>query len=300
MQFLEYWSQLPHGGADRFARSIFFLLDHKLLPESYLHGVLVLYALSMARSTFFLGQLSDVGTWYYFPLAIHFKWPIATQIAILLAGILAFYLLVRRWREWRGFAWSSACVALPVTAYLAPAIGSNLNIGIRYVLPVFPLLYVAAGVIGCLAWRHWPKTSRVVATLLAMMLAIETLSAWPNYIAYFNIRAGGSRGGVRLLGDSNLDWGQDLPLLAQWEKNHPDAQIALCYFGTAEPGAYSVQSISLPPWPPPAEVVDNFVMAISATHLQGIHTSSFIGYQNLTPSEVLGGTIYLYDLRVKR
>src|SRR5205085_2115536 len=177
---------------------------------------------------------------------------------------------------------------------------SNLNIGVRHVLPVYPFLYAAAGACFTFAVQRWRKPAVVTVSLLGVMLLTETLLAWPNYIAYFNPAAGGPRGGFKLLGDSNLDWGQDLPLLANWQHQHPDVPLALSYFGTADPVAYDIRSFPLPPWPPPQELLDNCVIAISATNLQGIHTSSFIGYQSLKPSQVLGGTIYLYDRRAKR
>ena len=49
---------------------------------------------------------------------------------------------------------------------------------------------------------------------LLIGLCVETLAACPHYVAFFNIPSGGSRGGLKLLGDSNLDWGQDMTLLA--------------------------------------------------------------------------------------
>ena len=53
--------------------------------------------------------------------------------------------------------------------------------------------------------------------------------------------AGGARGGLRILGDSNLDWGQDLPALAKWQREQaPDKTLYLAYFGTADPRAHGL------------------------------------------------------------
>jgi hypothetical protein len=137
------------------------------------------------------------------------------------------------------------------------------------------------------------------------VLGAETLAAFPNYVAFFNAAAGGSRGGIRFLGDSNLDWGQDLKLLAQWQQDHQNQTLYLAYFGLADPAYYGVTYRNLPgsyqfgpPYEPPRAPG---VVAISATHLQGIYQEDdmlrvyrTIG-QRLEPIEVLGGTIYLYD-----
>jgi hypothetical protein len=135
---------------------------------------------------------------------------------------------------------------------------------------------------------------------------IETLAVWPNYIAYFNFAVGGTRNGINLLADSNLDWGQDLPALAAWQKQHPDIPLAFgpasyepgggSYFGMVDPTFYGIKSTPLG-FDLPPEVLRNNVLAISATLLQGVYGSPFPRFRDRKPIEVLGGTIYLYDLR---
>ena len=76
------------------------------------------------------------------------------------------------------------------------------------------------------------------------------LRVHPNYLAYFNEAAGGPSRGWRWLVDSNIDWGQDLPLLAKWQREHPDRPVHLKYFGTVEPELYvDVKPLSPPTWP---------------------------------------------------
>jgi len=173
---------------------------------------------------------------------------------------------------------------------------ADFNLGLRHIFPVYPFMYVgAAWVIGA-SLRRSGRPARVAAGMPAVLLAGETLSAWPNYLAYFNVAAGGSRGGLKLLGDSNLDWGQDLPALAQWQKQHPHRPVALAYFGMADPAFYGIRYDPLPPWPPPPGFAATHILAVSATHLQGIFDERYAEYRQLPPpAEVLGGTIYLYD-----
>ena len=71
--------------------------------------------------------------------------------------------------------------------------------------PVYPLLYVAIAWAIAAAWHSRVRFIRAATIAATILLAAETLLAWPNYIAFFNLAAGGSRGGIGLLGDSSLD-----------------------------------------------------------------------------------------------
>ena len=64
--------------------------------------------------------------------------------------------------------------------------------------------------------------------------------ATPRYLSYFNVAAGGARGGTAHLVDSNIDWGQDLRRLKRWMEAHGVPEVDLAYFGTADPQAYGI------------------------------------------------------------
>ena len=58
---------------------------------------------------------------------------------------------------------------------------------------------------------------------------------------------GGPTRGPYLLDDSNIDWGQDLPGLLNWQQNHPQARpLRQMYFGSLSPNVYGIQSETLP------------------------------------------------------
>ena len=90
----------------------------------------------------------------------------------------------------------------------------------------------------------------------------------------FNQIVGGSANGWRHLVDSSLDWGQDLPGLAQWlERNNPGpsrASVFLAYFGTGDPRheGMVVHTLSrLPRLGPeqPGEALTGGIYCVSAT-----------------------------------
>jgi hypothetical protein len=195
-------------------------------------------------------------------------------------------------------------LGLPFMLYGYLAITTKFNLGLRHILPLYPFVFVLIGLAISQVWRFWDKKVRVIIVLLATGLMIESTAAFPDYLSFFNAPSGGKRGGIRLLGDSNLDWGQDLKLLAQWRRENPDEPFYLCYFGMADPAYYGIDYINLPGGyrygPPPQFPAAPGVIAISATHLQGIHLDPalrnyYAPLRRARPLEVLGGSIYLFN-----
>jgi len=275
-----------------------WMLEHHLLPEAWLNGLMLLSVESARRPSFLLGQFSDSGWRSFYLVAAAVKTPVATLAAIALACVV----FVRR-RAWTN-VWPCACLIIPPLVYVLAAIATPATVGIRHLLPVYPYLFIGCGMVVATVWNA--RSARGVIWVLAIGLLIESLSTFPNYIPFFNIFAGGSRGGLRLLSDSNLDWGQDLPLLAAWQRQHPDQKLYLCYFGTADPRHYGIQYANLPggyPLGGPPQAPDSpGVIAISATNLIGLYSTpeaDVRGYyarlREAKPMDVLGGSIYLFE-----
>jgi len=277
---------------------------HHFLPQAWLYGFLFQNAATTSRNNFILGHIQNHGVWYYFPFAMLVKTPLGTLATLVLALMGGLWLakLRRWWWCWHNW-WIAACLFLPVAYYLLFAMGGNLNLGLRHVLCAYPFLFVAAGVVAAKWWRMRPSSFGPVLATLGIALAAESGLAYPDFIPFFNSFAGGSRDGLRLLGDSNLDWGQDLPALAQWQRKHPEIRLYLAYFGVADPAYYQIDYINMPqgyPYGPPIELPDKpGVIAISATTLQGIYLPPdwYLYYTELRqaqPLEVLHGSIYLF------
>ena len=294
-----------HWPISRACRLTLTLDDMHFLPQSWLVGFLYTYQSTLARQTFLMGDYSILGWWYYFPMAMLFKTPLTTLFAMAAATSLAVF----AWRKSKPLSesvrWDLACLLLPPAVYLGFAMASHLNLGLRHILPIYPFIYIAIGVMASFAWQRRKRPAKIALIVLGVALAAESFAAFPDYIAYFNVAAGGSRGGLDLLGDSNLDWGQDLKLLARWQQDHPGTNLYLIYFGLADPWAYGIKYVNFPmgyPFGPVHEVrSDPGVLAVSATLLQGIYFNedeeakkTFARLRGLRPIGVLGGTIYLY------
>ncbi len=174
---------------------------------------------------FLMGHFSTSGFPEYYFVAFLLK----TTIPALLLFLAA---LVVRARSFAFFALLSF-----VVLFLAIAAAGHLDLGIRYVLPVYPFVYAATAI----ALRNLARPLFIVAALLIVWHGGENLVAYPNYISYFNELIGSRRNADQFLIDSNLDWGQDLRRLDRWCSAHRVANITLHYFGGADP-AYDMQS----------------------------------------------------------
>jgi len=182
------------------------------------------------RLAYLNGVESVVGWRTYFPIAFLLKTPLSF-LALALWGIVL--------AAWKGPRREVALFLLaPMALYALVSVHSRLNIGHRHLLPMYPLLCVAAGAIAAHARRRWQERSVFYTCLGGVALSFGL--ATPGYLSYFNVLAGGPRGGWRYLLDSNIDWGQDLKRLAAWQRGHGGVPLDLAYFGTADPKAYGI------------------------------------------------------------
>lgn len=183
--------------------------------------------------------------------------------------------------------------------FFAAASLSRTQNGSRYILPVYAL--------GCL-WMGALWGERRLRAALAAGLALSALSvaaAWPRTLAYGSELVGTS-GLHRWLGESDLDWGQDLPALGAWSARHPEARLTFCYFGLADVRFWGLRAQMLPIEPVGAIADPDFrhevgegteVLAVSASALQRQEGfSKDWSPEKEAPMEVLGGSIYLWDI----
>jgi hypothetical protein len=287
-------SQLAAWSRGFSTRAMLWLQRKRLVPQAWAAGYIYTQSQAGERTAFLLGQTYAGGRFSYFPLAWLFKEP----VAMILAAILAAVVLARR----RAWTWQVAALLIPGGVYLLVALNANVNVGLRHLFPVFPFIEVAIGITAARIW-HAGMPGKWLLGILAAALAAETLSAYPDFIAFFNIASGGERGGIALLGDSNLDWGQDLPALARWQREHPDEKLYLDYFGTGDPSAYGIRYVNVPGGyvygPAPRFPTGPGIAAVSATKLQRLFVIDPMRdfatqFDHAQPIDVLGGSIYLF------
>ncbi len=154
---------------------------------------------TLGHPGYLLGQFGTRGWWYYYPIAIAVKTPLAL-LALIAIGIVA---CCRR-RVFMPLAFAAGILLFAVTF-------SNINLGIRHILPAYVGLSVAAGAGAAWLWSSG-NAARAIAIALLAWLAVSSALSHPDYLAYFNEFARSHP--ENILVDSDLDWGQDMKRLA--------------------------------------------------------------------------------------
>jgi hypothetical protein len=249
---------------------------------------------SRGHEAFFMGEYSSRGWLLYYPAAMLFKTPVPTLIMIAI-GIVG----VIRSTDWRAAA---ALVVFPLLFITITAL-SYVNIGLRYVLPAYPPLIVAAGALGS-TW--WPRRFRAAPVAMVAATAISVALIAPDLLAYFNEAAGGPLHGPALLTDSNIDWGQDIKQLGAYQAARGWPTIYFAPFSTFPPSAYGVAAELLPSVPLGASTGPLLVsadgpqiLAVSVTTLHGVYFEGHDLYRWLfsrKPFGRVGYSILLYDI----
>ena len=237
------------------------------------------------------GVWSKTGWWYYYIEAFALKTPPAVLVLSLL-GVVSLF-VVRPERR-------TLAATLVVTAALFWAVNSfsNKQLGLRYLLPVLPLVFMLAGrsaLIAAKLPKAWAVALAVVLVLLAGWAGADAVAIHPEYLAYFNPIAGGPAGGPRYLLDSNIDWGQDLAGLGDWlrRENVPDP-VYLAYFGEVPPAHCGIHARRV--WRGAVGTV-----AVSVNYLYGMpyrenRQDEFVWLRDRAPVAVIGHTIYVYRM----
>jgi hypothetical protein len=251
------------------------------------------------HETYLMGAVSKKGWWYYFPVVFALKTPAATLGLLAIAAGVALLALARagprRWSLRRiPFEW--VVITLPALVYFAIAMASQINLGVRHILPIYPFLFVALG-----AAAMKTKWSRRALPVLLLALAIESAAIYPHYLSFFNLFAGGPANGPKYLVDSNVDWGQDIKHLKIYIDRNRIDKLCIGYFGRARMSYYGIDHYEAVPSTDEMRkgAQPDCVAAVSATALEGAYVGleTFRWLRQRQPMAKVGYSIYLYDLR---
>ncbi|HVA49379.1 MAG TPA: glycosyltransferase family 39 protein [Pirellulales bacterium] len=274
------------GRRNRFARTALAGLRVPL-PANYVRGIDQQKSdFERGYPSYLRGEWRHGGWWYYYLYGLAIKVPLGTWLLFLIAASMGITLRVMRTANISpsetstigGATGRDEFVLLLPAAVILVLVSSQtgFNHHLRYVLPIFPFVFIWIGRLGRLfadaterhrvrslpesAERHGgrvsPERHRVrplqkVAAGLALAWSIgSSLWYYPHSLSYFNELVGGPQGGRWHMLDSNLDWGQDLLYLKTWLGERTEARpLGLAYFGYFDPRAAGIE-FSLPPHGP--------------------------------------------------
>lgn len=208
------------------------------------------YGNALGRATastggYLAGEYRPGGHWAYFVVALALK---SSPALLALAALRAGWDVARLARGEDRRALGELAGPLIVLLLTSAA---RLNIGIRHLLPIYPLLAVyAAGAVPRLVEAarglrggRARALAPVVASVPALLLAWHALvcaRAAPDHLRWFNGLAGGPSGGWRWLADSNLDWGQEMGTLGAELRARGVRGVYLAPHFNGRPEAYGV------------------------------------------------------------
>jgi len=191
------------------------------LPIAYVEALVLgkyINATGEGHGTIYLlGELSQYGYWDYFLVAFFLKTPLPT-IAFL---VVAIWMAVKS----RQFPVASDETALLVTSgiiFFFFSFCTTAQIGIRYILPMYPFLYVFLGKI---VSQGMTRLKICIVAGLSIYLVVSFASYYPHYISYFNELCWDRTKLYKYLADSNLDWGQDNNYLVEYLELHRGEDI---------------------------------------------------------------------------
>ena len=184
------------GTKDKMTTIVLNAARRVLFPQDYYKGLVsLLIHAGSGHSSFLLGETSITGWWYYFPVVFAAKTPIPELIGL----VAAVWLIIRRKNK------PAIFFLLAALLYLLLAMVSKADLGLRHLMPIYPVIFISLGVLANLKglWKLLP------IALVAFSI-FEFITAYPYHLSYFNAAVGGTNNGYRIAADSNLDWGQDL------------------------------------------------------------------------------------------
>jgi hypothetical protein len=298
--FLELAKRMGHNSS-----AIVLRIAHwHLLPESYLYGVAEVSSQSTLPTIIF-GKYYPAAQWFYFPSIFVIKSTVAFLVFCCLAPLGA-ALWGKKFRREMLF------LIIPSAFYLAVAMSSGVNFGVRHLLPVYPFLMILASFA---AWNLGSR-HRALAALVAVLLVCHVASsvrAFPNYIPYANELWGGPAKSHELLTDSNVDWGQGLKAMKRyidqrqikncWFASFGFSAMDVSYYGipcNVLPPVFAASTQSRMPIVPPQVEVPVFISATEFSQLYRRPDSEnpYAPLQRITPSALIADSILVYDGKV--
>ncbi|MDA8745106.1 glycosyltransferase family 39 protein [Rubripirellula amarantea] len=208
------------------------------LPSSVVEGIdAQARDFQLGWPSFLMGHIRRGGFPSYFLWATLFKVPAGTLVVLGL-GVFARKLSIRE----------VPLLLVPVLLILAASKPPSIHIGIRYILPALPLLFVLAS-----RTFERPGWIRRIGTLSCFATSVAVLLATPHFLGFFSLPSRLFGSPHHLLADSNIDWGQDLYALADWKsRNAPNSVMHIAYFGQVDP-----RCVGLAGDLPPLEIVQS-------------------------------------------
>ncbi len=232
--------------------------------------------------------------WRYFLAVMSIKTPLYTLIVF---AIGFFWLLTTKTVS----LIKKSMMLVPFLIFLIIASFLNrINIGLRHVLPIYPFIFlICSGTYSFiqnlkLTWIKRPFSFLLVGGLIYFVG--RQVLANPNQLSYFNEFVGSAEKGVLLVGDSNLNWGQDNKRLSKLVKKMGNPLVKLGS-STRNPAEYQYYGLN---WAPISETdlikPEPGLYALDINLYTGLQKKPESWFKSRKPDYKAGETIYIFKV----
>ena len=303
---------LPAALDERLAGPLSFghLALQKIFPVDFVAGVDWQLAHNRdGHPAGLLGEHRRYGWWYYFPVAFSLKTTLPFLLVSVAGVVWALWMLFGRRVERGKFLF----LVVPPAVFTLLLLTAKINIGVRYFLPAFPFLFIAAGAMLDRLLRNFSRRRAAAAAFVVVLFGwagLEAARAYPDHMSYTNQLASG-RPHWYYLSDSNVEWGDDIRALALYLRERGERRVGAALLNWQVLELYGVEqaAVFVPPGVAPEETR---YVALGASVLNGSTVPDRIGdvwltqeqrvnyfdhYRRRTPEKVFGNSIYLYRMK---
>jgi hypothetical protein len=182
---------------------------------------------------------------------------------------------------------------------LGIVMAGNVNMGVRHVLPIYPLLVVLAAA-GASTLLSRSRLAAGIAVALIALHLFSSLRSAPGQLSYANELAGGSNNLYKYLDDSNLDWGQSDAQIDAYVHSNRLGSCAIAWFSphrSSPPcmGLPSLLDLFTSPTTPPPVLLDTFTGSILLQPSAVLWTDAYLPFLRRKPDDIFAhGSVLVY------
>jgi len=259
-----------------FKSSGIYFFNYIPLPVPYLFYNSIVNSIlhsQAGHTAYVFGKISQKGWIHYYLIVFLLKTPLPL-ILLFIIGLLSKRIKLE----------DKLLLLLPIPVIFISYSLSRVDLGVRLLLPIYPFVFIVSSV----AFKKARGMFSLILLILVSWHALESLLSYPFYLSYCNQLA---RGKCYLyLSDSNIDWGQNIYLLGELSKKEKIYCGPL--FGGITPNLNCIFV--------DCEEKNNLIgldgyLAISQFELYVGRKCYWL--RSLEPNKILGGSIFLYDLK---
>ncbi|MBI4017070.1 MAG: glycosyltransferase family 39 protein [Candidatus Aenigmarchaeota archaeon] len=246
------------------------------LPYPYVKGLgFVMFESKSSIRVKLFNVVSVKGFRSYYLFAFLFK----TPLALIALFTISLFILFRN-MLFKKMASAELIILIFVIFFFTAFSFTSKQIGIRHILPVYPLFIILAGKLSGI------KTMKWVIIILVALNVLSGVSSLPKPLSYYN-EIIGAENGWKVFADSNTDWGFDFDELLKYlaEKNMTTASMKI--LTTQDFAFYNILARSVP------------IVCERGIHLASVHAVYLNGAQWLSsysPTEQIGTSIFAYNI----